>query len=103
MHRHTSPSSRQRGTSGADLAWIEHVPGNAESSAIVAAIVAMATALGLDLVAEGVQTQAQRDCLTALGCPNAQGYLFAPGQSADQTVTLLKHGPFILGGTRGAY
>lgn len=77
-----------------DGSFIEGLPDDVESRAIVAAIVAMAKALGLDLVAEGVQTQEQRDCVTGLGCPNAQGHVFAPALSAEQMTTLLNLGPF---------
>ena len=80
-----------------DGSFVDGLPSDAESSAIVAAIVAMATALGLDLVAEGVQTDEQRDSVTRLGCPNAQGRLFAWPGSADQMQTLLDNGPFIRG------
>ena len=44
--------------------------------AIVAAIIAMGTALGLSVVAEGIESQAQFDRVKALGCHEAQGYLF---------------------------
>jgi EAL domain-containing protein (putative c-di-GMP-specific phosphodiesterase class I) len=42
----------------------------------VAAIASVATALGLDAVAEGVETEAQAEALRELGCPLAQGFLF---------------------------
>ena len=80
-----------------DGSFVDGLPSDAESSAIVAAIVAMATALGLDLVAEGVQTDEQRDSVTRLGCPCAQGHLFASPRSADQMLTLLDNGPFVRG------
>lgn len=52
-------------------------------TAIVQAIIALASAMHLDLVAEGVATPEQRVALRALGCPNGQGYLFAPPMAAD--------------------
>lgn len=45
-------------------------------TAVVEAVVALGRALGLVVVAEGVETQAQADRLRELGCPQAQGYLF---------------------------
>jgi diguanylate cyclase (GGDEF)-like protein/PAS domain S-box-containing protein len=52
----------------------------AEGTEIVAAIASLAAALGLEAVAEGVETPAQAEALRALGCPLAQGFLFgAPG------------------------
>jgi len=47
-----------------------------QARAIVGAIVAMAGALHLDVIAEGIETQAQADTLTTLGCRQAQGFLF---------------------------
>ncbi len=48
-----------------------------EDSAIVAAVVNLADTLGFTTIAEGVETELQRDCLVGLGCSRAQGYLFA--------------------------
>ena len=53
---------------------------SAGDTAIVAAIVSLARALGIDAIAEGVENEAQATLLRELGCPHAQGYLFgAPG------------------------
>ena len=50
------------------------------SAAVVRAVVALAGSLGLSVVAEGIETQAQADALCALGCHLGQGFLFAkPG------------------------
>ena len=45
--------------------------------AIAEAIIAMAHKLGLTVVAEGIETEAQRDRLTLAGCDYGQGFLFA--------------------------
>ena len=51
---------------------------------IVAAIVGMAHALGLDVTGEGVERPEQLRALRALGCERAQGYLFArPAEAGD--------------------
>jgi len=54
---------------------------------IVRAIIAMADALGCDIVAEGVETRAQLDCLRELGCRYAQGYLIGKAQSLDSVLS----------------
>jgi diguanylate cyclase (GGDEF)-like protein len=64
------------------------VSGMAESDAhenleLVRAIVTLARNLGMDVVAEGVETEGQRIRLEALGCQFAQGYLFARPMDAD--------------------
>jgi len=52
------------------------LPGDADACAIARAIIALGRALGLEVVAEGVETQAQAEFLRAEGCPIGQGYLF---------------------------
>ncbi len=51
---------------------------------IVQAMLGVANALGLSMVAEGVETEAQRDALVSLGCPYMQGYLFGRPLSAAE-------------------
>jgi EAL domain-containing protein (putative c-di-GMP-specific phosphodiesterase class I) len=57
--------------------------------AIVRAVVAMAGALGCDIVAEGVETEVQLAQLKALGCEFAQGYLVGKPQSVDEALAEL--------------
>jgi len=61
--------------------------------AIVKAIVDLASALGLATVAEGVETDAQRDVLRSLGCAQAQGYLFAKPMALDAVEAMLELSP----------
>jgi len=53
------------------------------------AMIAMAHALGLQAVAEGVETAVQRDFLTQSGCDLGQGYLFARPLPAPEIARLL--------------
>jgi EAL domain-containing protein (putative c-di-GMP-specific phosphodiesterase class I) len=60
-----------------DRTFVKELPGDAESVAIVQAILALAGSLGLEVVAEGVETEAQRAFLESRGCTAFQGYLFS--------------------------
>jgi diguanylate cyclase (GGDEF)-like protein/PAS domain S-box-containing protein len=59
-----------------DGSFITDIDKDPQSNAIVGAIISLASALGLEVVAEGVETEAQADSLRELGCAFAQGYLF---------------------------
>lgn len=63
-----------------DQSFIRNLPLDANSEAVANAIIAMAHGLGVEVVAEGVETSAQRDYLRERGCDAAQGYLFARPQ-----------------------
>ena len=60
-----------------DQTFIHGLGPDPEDSAIVAAIVSLAETLGLEAIAEGVETREQLEQLRELGCESAQGYLFA--------------------------
>jgi EAL domain-containing protein (putative c-di-GMP-specific phosphodiesterase class I) len=59
-----------------DRSFIGNLPDDAEDAAILHAVRAMARALRLRLVAEGVERAEQRDFLQGIGCEEAQGWLF---------------------------
>jgi diguanylate cyclase (GGDEF)-like protein/PAS domain S-box-containing protein len=56
---------------------------------IVRTVVGLAYSLGLDVVAEGVETEEQRALLEDLGCPLAQGFLFSPAVDGETALLLL--------------
>ncbi len=60
-----------------DRTFLREIANGGSHVAIVAAILAMAGALGLTVVAEGVETEAQHNQLLELGCRYAQGFLYA--------------------------
>jgi diguanylate cyclase (GGDEF)-like protein/PAS domain S-box-containing protein len=59
-----------------DRGFVSPLPGSVEDAAIVQAVVALGGSLDASVIAEGVETEAQRDMLLDLGCTRAQGFLF---------------------------
>lgn len=72
-----------------DRSFVQHVGGSAQSNSIVQAIVTMAHAVGVTVVAEGVETREQRDFLIDIGCDTLQGFLLSPPLSALRMVELV--------------
>ncbi|MDQ2068724.1 sensor domain-containing protein [Natronospira bacteriovora] len=75
-----------------DRSFVMGLPEDEDALAIVRAIVAMAHNLNLKVIAEGVETAAQRDLLAAIGCDEAQGYFFSRPRRADDVIKLLRNG-----------
>jgi diguanylate cyclase (GGDEF)-like protein/PAS domain S-box-containing protein len=67
-----------------DQSFVRDLPGNVDAEAIAAAIVAMGLSLGLRIIAEGVETEAQAEFLQSVLCKEGQGYLFAWPMAADE-------------------
>jgi diguanylate cyclase (GGDEF)-like protein len=67
-----------------DRSFVSGLGKHQSDSLLVAAIVAMASALGLVAIAEGVETRDQAARLLELGCTEAQGYLFATAVAYDE-------------------
>ncbi len=72
-----------------DRSFINRMGRAPHQSAIVKAIVSLAHNLGMDVVAEGIETRAQVEALRALGCRRGQGFLFSEPLPADQAERLL--------------
>ena len=64
-----------------DRSFVKDIVHDAQSEAIVAAIIALGRGLGMRLTAEGVETKEQRDLLARQGCDELQGYLLGPPMS----------------------
>jgi diguanylate cyclase (GGDEF)-like protein len=74
-----------------DRSFIVETPGSRDSAAIVVAIIAMARSLGLEVVAEGVETQEQADFLLRNQCRLMQGYFFSPPLPEDRFLEICRH------------
>ena len=73
--------------------FVDGLGRDANDDVITRAIVELAGTLGLRTIAEGIETDEQRDFVTALGCDIGQGYLFSRPIPADQTFGLLTAPP----------
>jgi diguanylate cyclase (GGDEF)-like protein len=92
------------GTGYSSLAYLKHLPldtikidrsfvsgldDDDANQPIVEAVIALAHGLGIEVVAEGIETAAQLDRLRALACDRGQGYFFAQPMPADELAPLL--------------
>lgn len=73
-----------------DKAFVSGLGSDRHDAAIVAAILAMADSLGLEVCAEGVETDAQRRLLEEAGCHIGQGHLYGKAVSAREATELLE-------------
>jgi predicted signal transduction protein with EAL and GGDEF domain len=76
-----------------DRSFVDGLGHDAEDDAIVSAVLSMGRALGLDVVAEGVETREQARHLQSLGCTLAQGFLFARPLTPEAVVEHIRRGP----------
>jgi EAL domain-containing protein (putative c-di-GMP-specific phosphodiesterase class I) len=72
-----------------DQSFIRGLDCHPEMRAIVRAIISLASTLGMKTTAEGVETQAELECVRAEGCSEVQGYLTGRPQSAEAAAALL--------------
>ncbi len=78
-----------------DRSFVTNLSGDSSKEAIVRAVIALANALGLSTIAEGVETQEEMQTLRHEGCIQAQGYFFSRPVSADEV--LAKWGDALVG------
>ncbi|XAH21879.1 EAL domain-containing protein [Xylophilus sp. GW821-FHT01B05] len=78
-----------------DQSFVRGLPSDESDRAIVGAMTSLGAALRFEMVAEGVETQAQFDCLQSLGCELFQGFLCAPGLPAEELLPRMQAQPFM--------
>lgn len=82
-----------------DRSFVTNMNQSTNSHRIVRSIAQLALALEMDIVAEGIEEQAQMDILQALGCHHGQGFYMARPAPADDTVSLINRRPRYIGET----
>jgi PAS domain S-box-containing protein/diguanylate cyclase (GGDEF)-like protein len=73
-----------------DRSFVRHLDADPVQAAIVTGTLGVARALGITATCEGVETEAERERLVALGCPVAQGYLFSLPLAKEDLIWLLE-------------
>jgi EAL domain-containing protein (putative c-di-GMP-specific phosphodiesterase class I) len=73
-----------------DRSFVEGLPDNADDAAVAGAVIALGRQLGLEVIAEGVETEEQAAALAASGCDEAQGYLFSKPVPVEEFEGLLR-------------
>ncbi len=73
-----------------DKSFITDIPHNEDATVIVTTMIALAESLRLKVIAEGVESKAQKDFLLSHGCHNVQGYYYSkPLSSKEMRAVLL--------------
>jgi EAL domain-containing protein (putative c-di-GMP-specific phosphodiesterase class I) len=72
-----------------DRSFVAQLPEDSEDAAIATAVVALGKSLGMKVVAEGVETEAQAEFLRELGCNDMQGWLLSKALAPEQLTTWL--------------
>ena len=76
-----------------DRSLIKNMPTHPESTAIVSAISALARALGILSVAEGIETSEELGCVSRAGCTKVQGFYFSRAVPASELNAVLMECP----------
>jgi EAL domain-containing protein (putative c-di-GMP-specific phosphodiesterase class I) len=73
-----------------DQSFIRELPEDEEDAAISKAVIALANSLNMKIIAEGVETEKQKEFLVENGCVNIQGYLYSKPISSTEVSEILK-------------
>ena len=73
-----------------DRVFVQDITENSRGCSLIKAIISMAHDLGLDIIAEGVETAEQLSILESQRCHNIQGFYFSPAVEGDKVTELLK-------------
>lgn len=76
-----------------DKSFTSNLTEDNSNRALTEAIIVMAHKLGIKTIAEGVETEGQRDLLQSFGCDYVQGFLYSPAVPEDEFVAMLAHEP----------
>jgi EAL domain-containing protein (putative c-di-GMP-specific phosphodiesterase class I) len=79
-----------------DRSFVRDLPDDTEDRAIAQAIISMGKALGMTIVAEGVETPEQETFLRNHGCDEMQGFLFSRPVPPEQLADMLRSAPLLV-------
>jgi EAL domain-containing protein (putative c-di-GMP-specific phosphodiesterase class I) len=84
-----------------DRSFVTRMRSNGENSELVRTIVTLGQNLGLDVIAEGVETEEQLAQLRGMGCKYGQGYYFSKPLNSHEATGLISVEPFLANGEAG--
>ncbi|MGE5516857.1 MAG: putative bifunctional diguanylate cyclase/phosphodiesterase [Bacteroidota bacterium] len=76
-----------------DQSFVREVERSSDDAAIVQAVIAIASRMGMRAIAEGVETGDHFDCLHSFGCDEVQGFLFSPAVAPDEALRFFHDHP----------
>ncbi len=80
-----------------DKSFIHDVASDSQAASIIMAIMTLGKGFNLRIIAEGVETQAQKDCLQSFKCEEIQGYFFSPPLPTQKATKFLANSRALLG------